>query len=185
MKRILPDEEILKWIKNQDTKQKGMTLLVENFQEQLYWHIRKMVLSHDDSKDILQEVFLRVFRKIETFRGESSLFTWLYRIATHEMLRHIEKKERQTKNAQKFWEGMLENELSEGLVKTENEIENLLQKAILQLSVKQKMVFNMRYFDDLSYEDMSEILDSSVNNLKVTYHNARLKIENLIKQEIG
>jgi RNA polymerase sigma-70 factor (ECF subfamily) len=160
-----------------------MTHLVESYQQILYWYIRKMVLSHDDSKDILQEVFLRTYRKLDGFKGDSSLSTWLYRIATNEVLRFLEKKKRNKSQQENLFE-VFNRELENSLWISDDEIQLKLQRAILKLPDKQRLVFNMRYFDDLDYEVMSAILKTSVNTLKVNYHLAKTKIEEIIREEI-
>jgi RNA polymerase sigma-70 factor (ECF subfamily) len=142
-----------------------------------------MVLSHDDSKDILQEVFLRTYRKLDGFKGDSSLSTWLYRIATNEVLRFLEKKKRNKSQQENLFE-VFNRELENSLWISDDEIQLKLQRAILKLPDKQRLVFNMRYFDDLDYEVMSAILKTSVNTLKVNYHLAKTKIEEIIREEI-
>jgi RNA polymerase sigma-70 factor, ECF subfamily len=177
------ENKILEWIHTKESKESGFLLLVETYQEQLYWHIRKMVLSHDDAKDILQEVFIRVWQNIGKFKGESKLFTWLYRIATNEISRFLDGKKRMHKNQENLREN-LENELENSPWVNGDEIQIKLQKAILQLPNKQRLVFNMRYFDELSYEEMAEILKTSVNSMKVSFFHAKTKIEEILKTEI-
>lgn len=142
-----------------------------------------MVLSHDDSKDILQEVFIRAYQKIDGFKGESTLFTWLYRIATNEVLRFLEKKKRSLSQQESLVE-LFSNEMESSLWISGDDIQMKLQKAILELPDKQRLVFNMRYFDELNYEAISAILETSVNALKVSYHHAKTKIEEILKEEI-
>lgn len=142
-----------------------------------------MVISHDDTKDILQEAFLRVWKGLPDFKAESKLFTWIFRITVNEVVRFTEKQKNRFDNQEKLKE-YFEKELVSTQLISGTEIEIMLQKAILQLPLKQRMVFNMRYFDELTYEEISEILDTSINSLKVNYHHARSKIEELIKQQI-
>lgn len=177
------ESQILDSIQNKENLESGFLMLLDLYQEQIYWHIRKMVLSHDDAKDVLQEVFLRVWKHIGKFKGESSLFTWLYRIATNEISRFLDRKERILKNNKNLQEH-LANELETSPWINGDEIQIKLQKAILQLPPKQRLVFNMRYFDELSYEDISLILKTSANSLKVSFFHARTKIEEILKTEI-
>jgi RNA polymerase sigma-70 factor (ECF subfamily) len=183
MNKTAVETQILSWVKSPKTKHKGISKIIEIYQESLYWHIRKMVLSHDDAKDILQEVFLRTWYKIDTFKGDSKLFTWLYRIATNETLRFLDRKNRILSNNNQLQETLKNNLETLDLV-SGDEIQIQLQKAILQLPRKQRLVFNMRYFDELKYEDISEIIETSVNSCKVSYHHAKTKIEQILKEEI-
>ncbi|MCX6307386.1 MAG: RNA polymerase sigma factor, partial [Bacteroidia bacterium] len=147
------EAEILSMIKDPATKDTGFLLLMNTYQKQLYWHIRRLVVSHEDAEDILQETFILVYSHIATFKGESSLYTWLYRIATNECNRHFRKKDYRLKR-----EELRSEDTSE--LAAENELENSdeillkFQQAIQQLPNKQKLVFNLRYYDELSYEDI-------------------------------
>ena len=183
MDNIDKETEILEWIRNKETMKKGVSLLIEVYQMPLYWHIRKILVCHDDSRDVLQEVFIRVWRKIDQFKGDSNLFTWLYRIATNESLRFLEKKQKNIADKMSIQE-MLEYELEASPFISGEEIQIALQKAILKLTDKQRLVFNMRYFDALDYSDIAAILETTVNNVKVLYHNAKKSIEDLIEREL-
>ena len=183
MDNIDKETEILEWIRNKETMKKGVSLLIEVYQMPLYWHIRKILVCHDDSRDVLQEVFIRVWRKIDQFKGDSNLFTWLYRIATNESLRFLEKKQKNIADKMSIQE-MLEYELEASPFISGEEIQIVLQKAILKLTDKQRLVFNMRYFDALDYSDIAAILETTVNNVKVLYHNAKNSIEDLIEREL-
>lgn len=181
MDNTAAETKILAWIKSPKTKYKGISQIVEIYQEPLYWHIRKMVISHDDAKDILQEVFLRVWNNVHNFKGDSKISTWLYRITINETSRFLDKKNRLLeKNRQKT----LENELISSDLINGDEIQMELQKAILKLPEKQRLVFNMRYFDDMKYENIAEILETTVNSSKVTYHHAKTKIKQILKEDI-
>jgi RNA polymerase sigma-70 factor (ECF subfamily) len=142
-----------------------------------------MVLSHDDTKDILQEVFLRVWKNISSFKGDSKLFTWLYKITTNEVSRFLDRKKRMLKKNEVLQE-IMQNELVNSHLISGDEIQIKLQKAILQLPHKQQLVFNLRYFDDMNYEDIAEILETSVESLKVSYHYACKKITVQLNNEI-
>jgi RNA polymerase sigma-70 factor (ECF subfamily) len=185
----LEDKEIIGRFKNEETRNYAFNLLVRKYQERLYHHIRKMVIDHDDTDDLLQEVFIKAWKGLENFREESQLFTWLYRIASNECLTFLEKKKR------KFFLPIydVKKELSAKLNSyvanksmhfSGEEIEVKLQKALLNLPDKQRLVFNMKYFDDMTYEEMSSVLGTSVGALKASYHHAVKKIEEQLSHEL-
>jgi RNA polymerase sigma-70 factor (ECF subfamily) len=176
-------ESLINRLKQEDTKRLAFHELVKLYQEKLYWHVRKIVISHDDTDDVLQNTFIKVWKNIETFREESGLYTWLFRIATNDALTFLAQKKRRS-----IFSGSIENDyLIESLVSDDffdgSEIQLKLQKAILKLPEKQRLVFNMKYFDEMKYEKMSEILKTSVGALKASYHHAVKKIEEQLKQE--
>lgn len=174
-------ESLLALIKNPATKQQGFKSLIKENQEKLYWHIRKMVVSHEDADDVLQNTFIKVWKNIDKFRGDSSLSTWMYRIATNEALTFIS----QLKKRKVISNGLENDYLAEQLQSDEyiegTEIQMKLQKAILTLPDKQRLVFNMKYFDEKKYNEMAEILETSVGALKASYHHAVKKIEEFLK----
>ncbi len=170
------DSEILGLLKDPASKDKGFLKLMDRYKEPIYWHIRRLVVSHEDAEDILQETFIQVYRHAGSFRGESRIFTWLYRIATNECTRYFRKTKRRVKNSGSMAEKM-SLELSETDSESSKAILIKFQQAILQLPEKQKIVFNLRYYDELSYEDIGQILNSSVNSLKTNYHYASEKIK--------
>ncbi|MEF9923252.1 MAG: sigma-70 family RNA polymerase sigma factor [Muribaculaceae bacterium] len=156
--------------------------VISLFSEQLYWHIRKMVVSHDDANDILQNTLLKAWNNVEYFRGEAKLSTWLYKIAINESITFLNK-ERARKNISiDDGDSFLINELEADEWFDGDELKIQLQKAINELPDKQRLVFNMRYFDEMKYEDMSEILGTSVGALKASYHHAMKKIEQYFTQ---
>lgn len=157
-------------------------MLVRTYQQRVYWHVRKMVIDHDDADDITQEVFIKIHKAIETFREDSQLFTWIYRIATNECLNFLNKKRRRFFLPIEDIEPQLAAKLDSSDMISGDEIQRKLQKAVLQLPDKQRLVFNMKYFDDLSYEDMSEITKTSVGALKASYHHAVRKIEDYLTE---
>ena len=157
-------------------------MLVRTYQQRVYWHVRKMVIDHDDADDITQEVFIKIHKAIETFREDSQLFTWIYRIATNECLNFLTKKRRRFFLPIEDIEPQLAAKLDSSDMISGDEIQRKLQKAVLQLPDKQKLVFNMKYFDDLSFEDMSEITKTSVGALKASYHHAVRKIEDYLTE---
>lgn len=151
----------------------GFKLLMDNFQQPIYWHIRRMVVSHEDAEDILQEVFIRIFRHLDQFREESSLSTWIYRIATNECLRFLHARKEQAVSAEEVQEELLNKLLASDYVDYENEMAVKFQQAILMLPEKQRVVFSLRYYDELEYEEISRITDTKVDTLKVNYHYAK------------
>src|SRR6187551_1393816 len=174
------DKELLFRFKDPDTKESAFTAILKKYQEKLYWHIRRMVVDHDDANDVLQNMFIKVWKGLENFREDSQLYTWLYRIATNECLTFIE----QQKKRAAVPLGDVENGLSNKLKASEhfdaNKLEWKLQAAIQQLPEKQKVVFNLRYYDEMPYEEMSRVLETSEGALKASYHHAVKKIEDYI-----
>jgi RNA polymerase sigma factor (sigma-70 family) len=152
-------------------------ILVNEYKERLYWHIRKILINHEDTDDVLQNTFIKAWRGLSNFREDSNLFTWFYRIATNEALSFLRQKKRV---AFIPWSGV-EKKLSETLESDEyfngDALQIKLQKAILNLPEKQRIVFNMKYFDEMKYEEISDILGTSVGALKASYHYAVKKIE--------
>jgi RNA polymerase sigma-70 factor (ECF subfamily) len=181
-KKLYSDEELLSLLREPDTIREGFAKLVSEYSEQLYWQIRKMVLSHDDANDILQEVFIKAWSSIDNFRGEAKLSTWLYRIAINESITFINKMRAQNNISIDEDDSFLINQLEGDKYFDGDETQKLLQKAILTLPEKQRLVFQMKYFDEMKYEEMSEILGTSVGALKASYHHAVKKIENFFDQ---
>lgn len=177
------DSEIIRGLGREDSREAAFNQLVLAYQERLYWHIRKIVVSHDDSDDVLQNTLLKVWRSAGNFRGESGLYTWLYRIATNEALSFLKQKKRKSLAP---W-ASVESSLSDGLEADPwfdgDEAQLRFQKAILTLPEKQRLVFNMKYFDNMKYEEMSEVLGTSVGALKASYHHAVKKLEKLLGDE--
>lgn len=175
------DRGLIANLKQAHTRDLAFQTLVNKYKERLYWHIRKIVMSHEDTDDVLQNTFLKVWRNIDKFREESSLYTWLYRIATNESLTLINSnKRRSLMPMNEANEYLMDNLMSDPYFNGD-EIQMKLQEAILRLPEKQRIVFNMKYFDDIKYEEMSAILDTSVGALKSSYHHATKKIEEYIK----
>lgn len=174
------DKELLELFRHSDNKHYAFNLLVKKYQEKLYWHIRKIVVKHEDTDDILQNTFIKVWDNLHKFRGDSGLYTWLYRIATNEALSFLKKKKRKFFLSLTDVESQLSNTLEAGEEFNGTEIQKKLQKALLTLPEKQRLVFIMKYFDDMKYEEMAEILNTSVGALKASYHHAVKKIENYL-----
>lgn len=158
--------------------------LIEKHQQELYWYIRKILISHENTKDVLQETFLRAWKSLDGFRGQATIQTWLYRIARNEAIRFLEKEKRRLETTGISIEVELLNKLTTGEYISGDDIEMNLQRAILTLPLTQREVFNMRYFDEMKYELIAEILETSVNSAKVSYHHAKTKIEQNLKEEI-
>lgn len=174
------EEQLLEELRNPKTQQQGFAKLVSEYSERLYWQIRKMVLSHDDANDILQDVFIKAWTNIDNFRGEAKLTTWLYRIAINESITFLNKKRNQHNVSIDDDDSFLLNTLEGDEFFDGDEAQKLLQQAILTLPDKQRLVFQMKYFDEMKYEEMSDILGTSVGALKASYHHAVKKIENFL-----
>ena len=176
------DDQIIELLANKSTHEQAFGLIVKNYKERLYYLIRKIVIDHDDTDDVLQEAFLKIWRNLDKYRGDSALYTWLYRIATNEALTFL----RRRKDALNIsmddnpeLTNMLENPSKAELL-DEEEISLKLQKAVLQLPEKQRIVFNLKYFEHLTYEEIAEITETSVGGLKANYHAAKKKIEEIL-----
>lgn len=178
------EEKLMDDLKDPSQRSRAFGQLVQNYQQPIYWHIRKMVLSHDDANDILQNTFMKAWSALDSFRGDSKLSTWLFRIAVNESLTFLSN-QREKYNVS--IEDMQET-LSQGLQTdpyfSGDEIQLQFQQAILSLPEKQRLVFNMKYFDNLKYEDMEEILGTSVGALKASYHHAVKKIEQYLLSHV-
>jgi len=173
------DEDIIRLMQSPENQEKGLRMMMDVYQSRLYWHIRRLVNDEDAAKDILQETFIKVYQNFSQFKKDSQLYTWLYRIASNEALQHLNKLKKMQKMEQDA-DVYLENQKAENSGRNADEIEILLQDAIQKLPEKQRMVFTLRYYDDLPYEEISKILDMSVSTLKTNYHYAKSKIEQYI-----
>lgn len=162
------------------TRRQAFSTLVKLYQRPVYGIVRKMVIVHDDADDIVQEVFVKIWKNLDNFKKESSLFTWIYRIAVNESLQFLRRKRNQRWFASDLSEELAERLVSDGLVDGD-EIQLKLQKAILKLPDKQRLVFNLKYFDDLSYDEIAKITETSVGSLKASYHHATKKIEEFLQ----
>ena len=174
------DNELLTLFKNESNKELPFTIIIKKYQEKLYWLIRRMLISHEDTNDVLQNVFIKVWKNLHLFREDSQLFTWLYKIATNESLNFIEKAKKSHVLSLDDCEKNLINKIKSDPNFDGNKIEWKLQLAVQKLPEKQKIVFNLRYYDEMPYEEMSEILDTSVGALKASYHHAVKKIEHFL-----
>lgn len=177
----LEDSEILEKFAQEGSRNEAFSLLVKKYQEKIYWHIRRMVLDHDDADDIVQDVFLKVWKNLANFRSDSQLYTWIYRIASNECITFLNRKKLRNNVPIEDTDGknLLET-LAESPYFDGDKAQTKLQKALLSLPEKQRLIFNMKYFDDLKYEEISEILGTSVGALKASFHIAVKKIEHIL-----
>lgn len=173
----MEDHQIIEQFRVSSTKNKAFNHLLEKYQQRIYWHIRKILVDHDDTDDVIQEVFIKIYKNLDGFREASQLYTWIYRIATNEALTFLKRKQRKQAWSIDEMSYDLENKLTSSSYIDGDEIQMKLQKALLSLPEKQRLVFNMKYFDDLKYDEISEIIGTSVGGLKANYHLAVKKIE--------
>ncbi|MCO6176096.1 RNA polymerase sigma factor [Flavobacterium sp. NRK F10] len=166
---------------NPKTQQNAFRELLHLYQKPLYFHIRNIVLNHDDADDVLQNTFLKIYQNLSNFKGESKLYSWMYRIATNEALNFINQKARKNGTTIEEWQNKAINSLESDTYYDGDEIQVKLQKAIADLPEKQQLVFKMKYFQEMKYEEISEIVDTSVGALKASYHIAVKKIEEYLK----
>ncbi len=177
---MIAENTLIAQLKDPLTQEQAFRTLMSQYKERLYWHIRKIVISHDDADDVLQNTFIKVYRNINNFKAESKLYSWMYRIATNESITFINKRAKQNNvNVSDLQYKLVEN-LEADVYFDGDEMQLQLQKAIAILPQKQQLVFNMKYFDDMKYKDMSEVLDTSIGALKASYHHAVKKIENFL-----
>ncbi len=180
---MIAEETLVRELKQKETQAKAFEVLINTYKERLYWHIRRIVLDHDDADDVLQNTFIKVFRNIEKFKGDSKLYSWMYRIGTNEALSFLKSKSRKLGvSSDELIERKAEN-LQADIYFEGDAIQLKLQLAIARLPEKQKLVFNMKYYEEMKYEEIAEILDTSVGGLKASYHLATKKIEAYLKAD--
>ena len=175
------DKELLYLFRNSEKRNYAFNLLVRKYQERLYWHIRRIVINHEDANDVLQNTFIKIFKGLDNFREDSKLYTWFYRIATNESITFLNKKRKKYLLPIVDVENKLVNSLQSDVYFDGDEIQLKLQKAVLSLPKKQRLVFNMKYFEEMKYDEISEILNTSVGSLKASYFHAVKKIEDFFK----
>jgi len=180
MTPVFDDKTLVFQFKNEVNKEIPFTNIVKKYQEKLYWLIRRLVINHEDANDVIQNVFIKVWKSLDNFREDSELYTWLYRIATNESLNFLEKQKRTMSISLQDYELYFTNKLKTEQGCDTTKIEWMLQLAILKLPEKQKVVFMLRYYDEMPYEKMSEILQTTTGALKASYHHAVKKIEDFI-----
>lgn len=176
------EKETILMLQDPSTQRKAFERIVKAYSEQLYWQIRRMVVSHDDANDLLQNTFIKAWTNLDYFRGDAKLSTWLYRIAFNECLNFLNKQRAENQLSIDDADAALANKLESDPYFNGDETQRLFQKAILQLPEKQRIIFNLKYFQEMKYEDMSEILGTSVGALKASYHHAVKKIEKFFHQ---
>lgn len=177
---LVEDKDLLQLFKTDGQKEKAFTAIIKKYQEKLYWHTRRLIIDHDDTNDVLQNMFIKVWNGLENFREDSQLYTWLYRIATNESLTFLESQKRRSAVSLNEVEGGLSNKIKADENFDANKLEWKLQLAIQHLPEKQRIVFNLRYYDELPYEKMSKILETSEGALKASYHHAAKKVQDFI-----
>jgi RNA polymerase sigma-70 factor (ECF subfamily) len=177
------DKELLEQFRDPEKRSYAFNLILRKYQKRLYWHIRKILIDHDDTDDVLQNVFIKVWKNLESFKEESQLFTWLYRIATNESITFLNAKKKRAGVPLEEVSHFLADTLQNDIYFNGDEIQAKLQRAILCLPDKQRIVFNMKYFEEMKYEEMSKVLDTSVGALKASYHHAVKKVEEYLKKD--
>lgn len=182
--RQYTEDEIVEQLRDPDKQRDAFAGIVSLYGEKLYWQIRKMVLDHEDANDLLQNTFLKAWTNIDNFRGEAKLSTWLYKIAINECLTFLNKQRSQNNVSIDDADVFLLERLKGDEYFDGDEVQVKLQNAVLTLPEKQRLVFNMKYFDEMKYEDMSDILGTSVGALKASYHHAVKKIEEFLTKEL-
>ena len=176
----LTDIELVRLFKEDKSRDQVFTIIVKRYQERIYWQIRRLVVSHTDADDVMQNVFIKAWNGLDQFREDAKLFTWLYRIATNESLTFLEQAKKKSSLSFDDMSETLSDKLHSETDFDEKKAVWKLQLAIQQLPEKQRVVFNLRYFEEMPYEEMSEILETSVGALKASYHHAVKKIEEYI-----
>lgn len=176
------DDALLRLLQTEETREAGFKQLIKQYQVRLYWHIRRILPEHDDTNDVLQNTFIKVFRNVEQFKGEARLYTWLYKIATNEAITFLNAKKKRTvismSDDDTNWDETLPAETD---IAPAADILERLAQAISRLPDKQRLVFNMRYYDELSYQQISQTLGTSEGALKASFHHAVRKVENFLK----
>ncbi|WP_452223382.1 RNA polymerase sigma factor [Lacinutrix chionoecetis] len=178
---MLAETELITQLQSKDNKDAAFKALVSLYKERLYWHVRNILKSHDDADDALQNTFIKVYKSIDGFKGESKLYSWLYRIATNEAITIINKNAKRLQITNEEVQDLAINNIEADVYFEGDAIQLKLQKAIATLPEKQQLVFNMKYFQELKYKEMSEILETSEGALKASYHIATKKIEAYLK----
>ncbi len=180
---MIDEIDLLQQLKSETHKEQAFRTLITLYKERLYWHIRNIVKSHDDADDVLQNTFIKVFKNIDNFKGDSKLFSWMYRIATNESITFINHNAKRLQTTSEEVQQLALNNLASDVYFEGSDIQIKLQKAIATLPEKQQLVFNMKYFQDLKYSELSEILETSEGALKASYHIAVKKIEAYLTED--
>lgn len=170
------DDQLLERLRDHKTRERAFRDLVVLYQERIYWHVRKFVCEHEDANDIIQNTFMKAYKALDGFKGEAKLYTWLYRIASNESITFVNKAKRRHTGDLEEARTLQSDSFFDG-----NEAQRMLQQAMATLPDKQRLVFNMKYYEDMSYQEISEILQTSVGALKASFHHAVKKIEHYFK----
>ncbi|MEX0275801.1 MAG: RNA polymerase sigma factor [Flavobacteriaceae bacterium] len=179
---MIAETNLLEELRDPTTREKAFGVLVNTYKERLYWHVRRIVLNHADADDVLQNTFIKIFRNIEGFKGESKLYSWMYRIATNESLTFLRQKSHKLGLSNEELQQKMVHNLQADVYFEGDAIQLKLQQAIATLPERQKLVFNMKYFQEMKYDEISEVLETSVGGLKASYHLATKKIEAYLKE---
>ena len=180
---MMTDKEIIT-LYNSGRHEQAFNQIVENYTERLYWHVRRFICSHEDSNDLLQDIFIKIWAALPSFRGDAQLFTWIYRIATNEVLTHLRKERFKALISFETESSFLERKIDDDPYFNGDTMQRELHKAIQRLPQKQRIVFNLRYFEEMKYEEISEITGTSVGALKASYHHAYGKIKDELKKNL-
>ncbi len=180
---MVEEQELVTALQNEEAKEAAFRELVSQYKERLYWQIRNMVLNHDDTDDVLQNTFIKIFKNIDSFKGESKLHTWMYRIAANESITFLNKKAKRNNISIENLKDSAVRKLETDVYFEGDELQLQFQKAIATLPPRQQLIFNMKYFQDHTFEELSKILDTSVGGLKSSYHIAVKKITEFIKTQ--
>lgn len=175
------DQDILELLRNGDDRSIPFKLIFERYHKKVYWHTRRMIIDHEDANDITQNIFIKIWSGISSFKGDAKLSSWIFRITANETINFIKSKKLRAALSFQDFESSLSNKLSDQTVFNGTEIERRLQKAILSLPAKQRQVFLLRYYEEMPYEKMSEVLNTSVGALKSSYHHASAKVEKIVQ----
>jgi RNA polymerase sigma-70 factor (ECF subfamily) len=178
----IAEERIIPLLKSERTRDEGFTLLMRKYQQRIYWHARRLLVSHQNAEDAVQETFINAYRYLHQFNEESAIYTWLYRIATNECLRIMKKQKKIFEYSDQI-DQLFDNQAGDDWSVTADDVQKKFQKAILKLPEKQRIVFNLRYFEEMDYEQMSRVLDTSVGSLKTSYHYACEKIKETVSKQ--
>ncbi|MBC8464252.1 MAG: RNA polymerase sigma factor [Bacteroidetes bacterium] len=179
------DQELLAMFREENSRNMAFNLIIKEYQERIYWHVRKIVIDHDDANDVAQNTFVKAWKGLDNFREDSKIYTWLYRIATNESITFLKKKKAHLFSSIEDVQHGLSANLESDHYFDGDEIERKLQQALLTLPHKQRIVFNMKYFEEMKYQEMSEILGTSVGALKASYHHATQKVKRFLKNDLN
>ncbi|MCF8254488.1 MAG: sigma-70 family RNA polymerase sigma factor [Bacteroidia bacterium] len=185
MSSEISDKELIQQFRLASLKQRAFEQLLKRYSRKIYWQVRRIVISHDDADDVVQNTFIKVWEKLEDFREDSQFYTWLYRVATNEALAFLQKKKADRNISMEELQESLGEQLVADAYFNGNQASLILQKAILSLPEKQRLVFNMKYFDNMKYDEMEAVLGTSVGALKASYHHAVKKIELIVKESLN